>query len=108
MYLVRGSCRDLIGVTLWVWRMSRFVNPLGAARFDDMSVVELDSKLVPIADSLISRSNGSYDASFVRDLVATIAADFDGVPVRDYVDVLIAKEAMDEMRRLNALNLVTS
>jgi len=75
--------------------------------FDAMSVVELDSKLVPIADSLISRSNGAYDAAFVRGLVAQIAADFDGVPVRDYVDVLIAKEAMDEMRRLNALTLLT-
>jgi hypothetical protein len=75
---------------------------------DFMSVVELDSRLVPIADSLISRSNGAYDPDFVRDLVAQIASEFDGVPVRDYVDVLIAKEAMDEMRRLNALNLVTS
>jgi len=73
-----------------------------------VSLVELDSKLVPIADSLISRSNGSYDDSFVRDLVAQIAAEFEDVPVRDYVDVLIAKEAMDAMRRLNALNLVTS
>jgi len=73
-----------------------------------VSLVELDSKLVPIADSLISRSNGSYDDSFVRDLVARIAAEFEDVPVRDYVDVLIAKEAMDAMRRLNALNLVTS
>ena len=88
--------------------MTRFVDPRQGAMFDAMSVVELDSKLVPIAESLISRSNGSYDARFVRDLVATIAADYEGVPVRDYVDVLIAKEAMDEMRRLKALNLVTS
>lgn len=73
-----------------------------------MSVVELDSKLVPIADSLISRSNGAYDPDFVRDLVAHIAAEFEGVRVRDYIDVLIAKEAMDEMRRLNALKLLTS
>jgi len=73
-----------------------------------MSVVELDSKLAPIADSLISRSNGAYDANFVRDLVAQIASEFEDVPVRDYIDVLIAKEAMDEMRRLKALNLVTS
>ena len=75
---------------------------------NDMSVVELDSKLVPIADSLISRSNGAYDTTFVRGLVAQIAAEFEDVPVRDYVDVLIAKEAMDEMRRLNALKLFTS
>ena len=73
-----------------------------------MSLVELDSKLAPIADSLISRSNGAYDADFVRDLVAQIASEFEDVPVRDYIDVLIAKEAMDEMRRLKALNLVTS
>ena len=75
---------------------------------DFMSLVELDSKLAPIADSLISRSNGAYDADFVRDLVAQIASEFEGVPVRDYIDVLIAKEAMDEMRRLKALNLVVS
>ena len=73
-----------------------------------VSIVELDSKLAPIADSLIGRSNGSYDSAFVRGLVAQIASEFDDVPVRDYVDVLIAKEAMDEMRRLNALKLFTS
>ena len=73
-----------------------------------MSLVELDSKLAPIAESLISRSNGTYDAGFVRDLVAQIAAEFEGAPVRDYVDVLIAKEATDHMRRLNALSLISS
>jgi len=72
-----------------------------------MSVVDLDPKLRPIAESLISRSNGTYDADFVRDLVAHIAAEFHDVPVRDYVDVLVAKEAMDELRRLNGLNSIT-
>ena len=73
-----------------------------------MSMVELDPKLMPIADSLITRSNGIYGPDFVRDLVAHIAAEFDDVPVRDYVEVLIAKEAMDELRRLNALRTLTS
>ena len=86
----------------------RFVTTVGPAMVGVMSLVELDSKLAPIADSLISRSNGAYDADFVRDLVAQIASEFEDVPVRDYIDVLIAKEAMDEMRRLKALNLVTS
>ena len=73
-----------------------------------MSVVELDPELVPIADSLMTRSTGIYGPDFVRDLVAHIAAEFDDVPVRDYVEVLIAKEAMDELRRLNVLRTLNS
>jgi hypothetical protein len=39
-------------------------------------------------------------------LVAEIAATFDGVRVRDYLEVLIAKEAADRLRRLQRVALV--
>jgi hypothetical protein len=72
-----------------------------------VSTDQTDLKLDLIAQSLVARSNGAHDASFVKDLVARIAAEFDDVPVRDYVEVLVAKEAADELRRLQALQLVT-
>lgn len=73
-----------------------------------MSVVDLDPKLANIAENLSKRSNGTYDNDFVRDLVARIAEEFEGVTVRDYVEVLIAKEASDELRRLHGLNTLSS
>jgi hypothetical protein len=73
-----------------------------------MTTVELDTKLDPIVDKLLERSNGVYDASFVRHLVLQVAAEFDGAPVQDYVAVLVAKEASDELRRLHALQSIAS
>ncbi|MCU1395553.1 MAG: hypothetical protein JWM34_3981 [Ilumatobacteraceae bacterium] len=69
---------------------------------------ELDPKLAPIVDKLVTQSNGTYDIEFVRDLVLHVAAEFDGAPVQDYVAVLVAKEAGDEMRRLHALRSMAS
>ena len=73
-----------------------------------MGVTELDPKLAQIAEDLSRRSNGTYDDNFVRDLVAHIAMEFDGVRMRDYVDVLIAKEAGDELRRLHGMTTLSS
>lgn len=73
-----------------------------------MNVAELDPRLEPIAKALIGRSNGRCDPTFVRGLVANIAAEFEGVRVRDFVDVLVAKEAADELRRLDALQTISS
>jgi hypothetical protein len=70
--------------------------------------VELSPSLVTIADALIARSNGRHDADFVRGLVAQVAAGFEEAFVRDYVDVLIAKEAADELRRLDGLLAIAS
>jgi hypothetical protein len=56
--------------------------------------------LEPIADALITRSNGAFEPQFVRSLVAEIAADFDDVRVRDFLEVLITKEAADRLRNL--------
>jgi hypothetical protein len=67
------------------------------------STAALDPKLTPIVDKLVTQSNGSYDADFVRELVLHVAEEFEGAPVQDYVAVLVAKEAADEMRRLHAL-----
>lgn len=73
-----------------------------------MSTSQLDPNLVPIAESLIARSNGAFDPQFVRTLVADVASEFDGAPVRNYIEVLVAKEAADELRRLRALRILTS
>ncbi|MCU1398062.1 MAG: hypothetical protein JWN62_1171 [Acidimicrobiales bacterium] len=73
-----------------------------------MAEVELDPKFAPIVDRLVSRSNGAYDEDFVRDLVEHVAADFEDAPVQDYVPVLVAKEAADELRRLHGLNRIAS
>ena len=60
------------------------------------------------AESLLAKSNGRYDQQFIEELVAQIARDFDSARFGDYVEVLIAKEAADELRRLRALTPVAS
>lgn len=57
----------------------------------------------PIADALIARSNGKFDAEFLRIVVANVANEFEGARVQDYVEVLVAKEATDQPRDLDAL-----
>ena len=56
--------------------------------------------LGPIIDSLIIRADGAFEPTFVHNLVAEIASTFDDVRIRDYVEVLIAKEAADRLRQL--------
>jgi hypothetical protein len=64
--------------------------------------------MVPIVDDLVSRSNGRYDVEFLRILVANVANEFEGARVQDYVEVLVAKQATDELRKLDALTPLTS
>jgi hypothetical protein len=59
--------------------------------------------MTPIADALIARSNGKYDEEFLRILVANVATEFDGARVQDYIEVLVAKEAADKLRKLDGL-----
>lgn len=63
----------------------------------------LSPRLSPIADALIAKSNGKYDEQFVRVVVANVADEFKGAPVQDYIEVLVAKKAADELRKLDAL-----
>ena len=71
-----------------------------------MSAV-LSPRLSPIADALIARSNGKYDDQFLRIVIANIANEFEGAPVQDYIEVLVAKQAADELRKLDALQPIT-
>lgn len=71
-----------------------------------MSAV-LSPRLSPIADALIAKSNGKYDDEFLRILVANVATEFDGARVQDYIEVLVAKQAADEMRKLDALRPIS-
>lgn len=68
-----------------------------------MSPTELSPRMSPIADALIARSNGKFDAEFLRIVVANVANEFEGARVQDYVEVLVAKEATDQLRDLDAL-----
>lgn len=71
-----------------------------------MSAV-LSARLSPIADALIAKSNGKYDDQFLRVVVATAANEFEGAPVQDYIEVLVAKKAADELRKLDALQSIS-
>ena len=71
-----------------------------------MSAV-LSPRLSPIADALIARSNGKYDDQFLRILVANVANEFEGARVQDYIEVLVAKQAADELRKLDALQRIS-
>ena len=73
-----------------------------------MSTASLSPRLAPIAEALIARSNGMYEAEFLRRLVARTAAQFDGAPVQDYVVVLVTRQATDELRKLDALRPIAA
>lgn len=68
-----------------------------------VATAALDPKLEPIVGTLVSHSNGVYDEFFIRELVFHVSEEFRGAPVQDYVAVLVAKEATDELRRLRGL-----
>lgn len=68
-----------------------------------MSAVVLSPHMAPVVDDLMARSNGKYDAEFLQTLVANVASEFDGAPVQDFVEVLVTKEAIDALRKLDAL-----
>jgi hypothetical protein len=72
-----------------------------------MSAAVLSPHMAPIVEDLIARSNGKYDAEFLHTLVANVASEFEGAPIQDYVEVLVAKEATDALRKLEALRPVT-
>jgi len=67
----------------------------------------LSPRLSPIADALIAKSNGKYDDQFLRVVVANVANEFEGAPVQDYIEVLVAKQAADELRKLDALQPIS-
>lgn len=64
--------------------------------------------MTPVVDALIARSNGKFDEEFLRILVANVATEFEGARVQDYIEVLVAKEASDQLRQLDALKPITS
>ena len=68
----------------------------------------LNPHLQFVAETLIARANGSVDAEFVHGLVADIARQFEDAPVRDFVPVLVAKEASARLRQLDATRLIAS
>ena len=73
-----------------------------------MSAAALSKRMTPVADALIARSNGKFDEEFLRILVANVATEFEGARVQDYIEVLVAKEAADQLRQLDALRPTTA
>lgn len=73
-----------------------------------MSAAALSTRMAPVADALIARSNGKFDEEFLRILVANVATEFEDARVQDYIEVLVAKEATDQLRQLDALRPITS
>ncbi len=73
-----------------------------------MAAAVLSARMSPIADALIARSNGKFDAEYLKILVANLAYEFEGARVQDYVEVLVAKEATDALRQLGALQPLTT
>lgn len=67
-----------------------------------MTAEVLNPRLAPIADALIAKTEGKYDEEFVRTLVANVASDYEEARVQDYVEVLVAKQAADVLRELDA------
>ena len=55
-----------------------------------MNPTVLSQRMSPIADALIARSNGKFDAEFLRIVVANVANEFEGARVQDYIEVLVA------------------
>jgi hypothetical protein len=73
-----------------------------------MSAEVLSPHMSPVADALIARSNGKYDEEFLRILVANVANEFEGARVQDYVEVLVSKAAVDALRKLDGLKVITA
>lgn len=71
-----------------------------------MSSVEMSERLAPVVEVLVAKSNGKYDTEFVRILVASVATEFEGARVQDYIEVLVSKVATDELRKLDGLQPV--
>jgi hypothetical protein len=67
----------------------------------------MDERMSSVVEALAAKSNGKYDAEFVRIIVANVATEFEGARVQDYIEVLVTKLAADELRRLDALEPVT-
>jgi hypothetical protein len=59
-----------------------------------------------IVEVVMARSRSRYDREFVRRLVAGYIKNFEGARVRQFVDVLVIKQSIDELRRLDALRPV--
>ena len=63
---------------------------------------EVNPHIAPIVDELIKRSHDEDDPEIVRDVVTRLVAEFDGAPVQAYVDILVLKEATDELDDMDA------
>jgi hypothetical protein len=70
--------------------------------------VDLHAHDVSIVDVVMNRTHGRYAPAFVGRLVDERVQQFDGAPIQDFVRVLVIKEAMDELRRLDAPQTLAS
>ncbi len=62
---------------------------------------EPNPHVAPIVDALIRESHDEKDPEVVREIVTRLVAEFDDAPVQAYVDVLVLKQATDELKGLD-------
>jgi len=61
-----------------------------------------------IVAAVMNRYHGRHGRTFVGDLVDEYVQQFDGAPIQEYVEVLVIKEALDELRRLDGVGPVAN
>jgi hypothetical protein len=67
-----------------------------------MTMVEISPDLEDIIDAVRTRTNGRYDDTLIRALVTHAVDELNDAPVRDYIEVLVIKEVIDELRHPKA------
>jgi len=64
--------------------------------------VNLHSHDQSIVDTVMNRSDSRYDQATVGEFVEN-SVQFNGAPVQDYVQVLVIRKVMEDLRRLEPL-----
>lgn len=62
---------------------------------------EPNPHVAPIVEELVKRSHEEDDPEIVGEIVTRLVAEFDGAPIQAYVDILVLKEAAEELESLD-------
>ena len=71
-------------------------------------MTESHPHVASIVDTVMMRSQDRWDRGLICSLANEYVKELDGAPVQEFVEVLVIKEVMDEMRRMDALRPVAS
>ena len=77
-----------------------------------MPVTEIHSRanqhVASIVDAVMIRSHDRWDRRLVRNLASRYLGEFDNAPVQQFVELLVIKEVLDELRRIDPLPSIAS